>query len=45
MEHYLSPILQKKKPIKFVANRFIMLKIQSLKNLPKKLPIFISKIS
>ncbi len=44
MEHYGSPILQKI-AIDIIAKGLIMLEIQSLENLPKKLPIFIAKFS
>jgi hypothetical protein len=44
VEHYILPILQKE-AIKIGIKGLIMLKIQSLENLPKKLPIFIVEIS
>ncbi len=44
MEHYGSPFLQKE-AIDIIAKGLIMLDIQSLENLPKKLLIFIAKFS
>jgi hypothetical protein len=43
-QQHVSPILQKE-TIEIVIKGPSMLKIQSLKILPKKLPIFIAKIS
>jgi hypothetical protein len=44
MKHYGSPFLQKER-IDIIAKGLIMLEIQSLEYLPKKLPIFIANFS